>query len=60
MHHTLHAPFLLDLHRNDKAFAADRHQFILHRAALSQPSQISPQRFLNRAPLFFDLAANAR
>ena len=36
MHHSLHAPFLLNLHRDDKAFAADRHQFILHRAALGQ------------------------
>ena len=60
VHHSLHAPLLLDLHGDDKAFAADGHQFILHRAAFRQPPQVSAQRFLNRAPLLFDLATNAR
>ena len=60
VHHALHAPFLLDFHRDDKAFAADGHEFVLHRAALGQPPQIAAQRFLNGAALFFDLAANAR
>ena len=33
VHHALHSPFLLDLHRDDKALTANRDQFVLHRAA---------------------------
>ena len=38
VHHTLHAPFLLDLHRDDKAFAADRYQLFLRGAAFGELS----------------------
>ena len=60
MHDALHAAFLLDLDGDDKSLAADRDQFILHRAAFGESPQISAQGLLNRAPLLFDLAANAR
>ena len=60
VHHTLHAAFLLDFHRDYKTLAANGYEFFLHRAALGQPAQISAQRFLNGAPLLFDLAADAR
>ena len=35
---TLHAPFLFNFYRDHKAFAPDRHQFILHRATFRQPA----------------------
>ena len=59
VHHTLHSSFLLDLDRNYEALAANRDQFVLHRATFGQPPQIAPQRILDRASLPFDLAANA-
>ena len=43
----LHPALLLDFDRDNEAFAADRDQFILHRAAFRQPSQIAAQRFLD-------------
>ncbi len=56
---SLHAAFLLDLHGDDEAFAADGDEFVLHGAAFGEAAEISTERFLNRAALFFDLAADA-
>ena len=58
--YALHAAFLLDLYGDDETFAADGDELVLHRAAFGEAAQISAQRFLNRAALPFDLAANAR
>ena len=60
MHHSLHPPLVFHFHRDDEALAADRHQFVLCRAAFRQTPQISAERFLNGAALLFDLAPNAR
>ena len=60
MHHSLHPPLVFHFHRDDEALAADRHQFVLCRAAFRQTPQISTERFLNGAALLFDLAPNAR
>src|SRR5215470_9897962 len=59
MHDPGHAPFLLDLYRDDETLATDGDQFILHRTAFSQPAEIAAQGFLNRAPLFLYVATDA-
>ena len=56
---SLHAAFLLDLYGDDEAFAADGDQFVLDRAAFGEAAQVSAERFLNRATLPFDFAADA-
>ena len=60
VHDALHAALLFDFDGDDEAFAADGDEFVLHGAAFGEAAQISAQGFLNRAALFFDLAANAR
>src|SRR5579872_745105 len=59
MHYALYSSFLLHLNGNNEALAANRYQFVLHRAALGEPAQITAERFLDRASLLFNLAANA-
>ena len=60
VNHSLHAPLLLYLHRDHKAFTANRDQLILHPSALGQLPQIAAQGLLNHPPLLFNLPANAR
>src|SRR5579863_1302802 len=60
MNDALDAPLLLDFYRNDETLAADGDQFVLNCPAFGQASQITPQGFLNLAPLFLHLTANAR
>ena len=60
VHHALHPPLLFDLYRDDKALAADGHQFILCCTTFGQLAQVSAKRFLNHALLLFNFAANPR
>ena len=53
------AALLLDLDGNDEALAANGDEFVLHGAAFGEAAEVSAQRFLDRAALFFDLAADA-
>src|ERR1700722_9094727 len=59
VYNSLHAAFLLDFHRDHKALAANRDQFVLNRSAFGKFPEISAQRFLNLPLLLLDLAANA-
>ena len=59
MNDAVDSPLLLYLDWDDKAFAANRNQLILHRSAFREPAQVTAQRFLNGALLLLDLAANA-
>ena len=43
VYYALHFAFLLHLHRNDEALAADGDELILRRAALGETSQMRPQ-----------------
>src|SRR5215469_17743982 len=59
MDNALHPSFLLDLDRDHETLAADGNELILHGAAFSETTQISAQRLLNRAALFFHVATDA-
>src|SRR6266542_1964939 len=60
MDYALHAPFVLGLYRDHKSFAAYRDYFFLQSIAFRHPPQITLQRLMDRAFLFFNLSPNAR
>ena len=59
VNHALDAAFLFDFDGNNETLATDGDQFVLDSAAFRQPAEITTQRFLNEAFLFFDIAADA-
>ena len=59
MHNALHAPFLLYLDRDNKAFIANRDQLFLHCSAFRKAPHIGAQGFLNRALLPLNVLANS-
>src|SRR5580658_10705578 len=59
VNYALDAAFLLDLDGDDKAFAADGDEFVLHGAAFGEAAEISAQGVLDGAALFFNFATDA-
>src|SRR3954463_11298403 len=55
----LHLALLLDLNRDDETLTADGDQFVLRRAAFTQPSKMRLQRLLYHTFLLLDFAADA-
>jgi len=57
--YALNAALLFDFDGDYETLATDGDQFVLHCAVLGKLAQITSQRFLNLALLFFDFAADA-